>query len=58
MLTSKQQDIIIQTMNPYDPIRIAYNAYDLEDDFIELLYEFHQEVDLIDITEIILELEN
>lgn len=58
MLTKQQQEIIIQTMKPYDPIRIAYNAFDSEKDRIELLYEFNKRVSLMDSSHIILDLED
>ncbi|MCY4161540.1 MAG: hypothetical protein OXC92_03700 [Flavobacteriaceae bacterium] len=58
MLTKEQQKIVIESMRSYDPIRIAYNAWDSKKDFIELLYEFNEEVDLMDTTHIILDLED
>ncbi len=58
MLTKKQQEIIIQKMKPYDPIRIAYNAFDSEENRIELLYEFKKDgISLMDTSHIILDLE-
>ncbi len=48
---------IIQAMKPYDPVRIAYNAWDSGEKNIELLYEFNKEVNLMHTTQIILDLE-
>ncbi|MCY4160236.1 MAG: hypothetical protein OXE77_00035 [Flavobacteriaceae bacterium] len=58
MLTKEQQKIIVETIKPFKPIRLAYNAYDSrENDRLELLYRLGENVSLLDTCGIMIDLE-